>query len=133
MRAISNENLLLGLLLCLAVAGCGGGGETAEAEPVADAPPPPTPVEELTLEARLALADAADGATDEVVHRCAACKLGMDGSAEHTVAYGGYEMHFCSEGCAERFQQNPEETIFALSFPEEPAAEPEEPAANPEG
>ena len=122
----------LGLLCCVAVVGCGGGSEPAETELAAEPASPVAAAEELTIEARLALADAADGETDQVVHRCAACKLGMEGSADHAVQFGDYEMHFCSEECAHGFEANPEEAILALVFAEE-AAEPTAPAADPEG
>ena len=135
MLAGSNRGWIvgLGLLCCVAVVGCGGGEQTAEAEVAAEEAAPAVAVEELTLEARLARADAADGQTDQVVQRCAACKLGMQGSADHAVQFGGYEWHFCSEGCAHEFEANPEEVVLALEFPGEEAAEPEAPAADPEG
>jgi hypothetical protein len=47
------------------------------------------------VEAKLAAADKLDGATDKVVHRCPACKLGMDGSEKYALRTAGYTLHFC--------------------------------------
>ena len=114
MRGISTTSLI-GIVLAVPLVawtvGCGK-GETVE--PEAAAPPPA----EITVEAKLALADAADGTADKIVSRCAGCSLGMDGSSEHALELSGYELHFCSEGCKERFGAEPEKAILALAIPE---------------
>ena len=64
--------------------------------------------------AGLAAADAADGTTDHVVSRCATCRLGMDGVAQYSATYAGYEMHFCSTECKQTFEQDPAAVIRKL-------------------
>ena len=78
-----------------------------------------TPVEpsadiKAKVVAKLAQADALDGATDKVVAKCAACVLRMDGSADHAFTHAEYSMHFCSAGCKDRFAKDPVEAILAL-------------------
>ncbi len=65
----------------------------------------------------LAKADASDGNVDNVISKCVTCRLGMDGSPEHTVNYGGYAVHLCSEDCKKAFSADPEKALQALSFP----------------
>ena len=67
--------------------------------------------------ARLAAADAADGKTDHIVSRCATCRLGMDGVAQYSASYAGYEMHFCSAECKQTFEQDPVAVIRKLPPP----------------
>jgi YHS domain-containing protein len=69
---------------------------------------------QVSDDARLAAADAADGATDHVVSKCATCRLGMDGVPAHTVSYAGYELHFCSAECKEAFEKDPGAVIRNL-------------------
>ena len=52
-------------------------------------------------------ADAADGATDGVVHKCAACTLLMDGDPAQASTHGGVTLHSCSPGCKERLDADP--------------------------
>jgi YHS domain-containing protein len=52
-------------------------------------------------------ADAADGAVDKVIHRCANCGLGMDGKAEFVSTIDGYAAHNCSAHCKEALDANP--------------------------
>lgn len=72
------------------------------------------------IEARLAAADLADGARDKVVSKCASCKLGMDGDAQHASVHAGYELHFCSAECKTRFDADPQKVIAKL--PDKPLA-----------
>jgi YHS domain-containing protein len=65
----------------------------------------------------LAKADASDGNVDNVISKCVSCRLGMDGSPEHAVNYGGYAVHLCSEDCKKAFSADPEKALQALSFP----------------
>ncbi len=67
--------------------------------------------------AKLAKADAVDGKTDKVVAKCAACSLGMDGSAEHELAVKDYKMHFCSADCKKSFEADPEKSVMAMKIP----------------
>jgi len=68
--------------------------------------------------AKLAKADALDGAEDHVVHRCASCRLGMDGDEKNALTVGEYTMHFCSPGCKERFGEDLTKNVLALAIPE---------------
>jgi YHS domain-containing protein len=68
--------------------------------------------------AKLASADALDGETDKVVAKCAACALRMDGSADLALNHAGYAMHFCSDGCKQRFEKDPVDEILAMDVPE---------------
>jgi len=108
-------------LIALLGWGCGRGtGEPAAEEELGQQA---AAVEESVrpdVEAKLARADAFDGAVDRVVSRCAACGLAMDGSTDHTLQYGGYELRFCSPGCKQIFEADPEAGILALIIPEIP-------------
>ena len=104
------------LYIALIFAGCSRGQEPSAAAPAAGAASGAPSQEALVL---LAKADAADGTVDKVVTKCVVCMLGMDGSAEHSASYGGYQLHFCSEDCKESFTKNPEQSLLALKFPEE--------------
>jgi hypothetical protein len=70
------------------------------------------------LEAKLALADGFDGTADRIVSRCPGCALGMDGSAEHAMQLGGYELRFCSANCMNGFAANPQARVLDLVIPE---------------
>lgn len=65
-------------------------------------------------DAMLAAADLADGTTDHVVSKCAVCKLGMDGVAEHASTYRGYEFRLCSAHCRETFDHDPAAVLRRL-------------------
>lgn len=69
------------------------------------------------VKAQLAKADAFDGTVDKVVHRCAPCGLGMDGSAEHALEMEGYTMHFCSAGCLEGYSKDPKKSVMSMTVP----------------
>jgi hypothetical protein len=71
-----------------------------------------------TALAVLAKADAFDGAADHVVSRCPSCALAMEGSAEHTLQVGDYELHFCSDHCRGTFAEGAETALLAMSVPD---------------
>lgn len=87
------------LLVCVALVVSCGGERTS-----------PLPVSPAVLVA----ADLADGQADRVVHRCAVCNLGMDGSAEHGSLHAGYTFHLCSAHCKETFDHDPEAVLRRL-------------------
>lgn len=60
-----------------------------------------------THAAALQKADAHDGTEDHVVSECAGCGLNMDGDPDHAVKHEGYELHFCSDSCQQRFEEDP--------------------------
>jgi YHS domain-containing protein len=67
--------------------------------------------------AKLEAADAADGAKDHVVAKCAVCGLAMEGTPEHVSRYAGYELHFCSQECKETFDHDPRAVLRRLPTP----------------
>ena len=71
------------------------------------------------VKAKLAIVDKFDGKTDKIVSKCASCALGMDGKSEHALGVSGYTLHFCSEYCKTRFEQNTAMAILALQIPED--------------
>jgi YHS domain-containing protein len=73
----------------------------------------PTEAEAATLKR----ADAADGASDRVVSKCAVCGLAMDGTAEHASSFAGYDLHFCSSECKDAFDHDPRAVLRRLSVP----------------
>lgn len=68
--------------------------------------------------AKLEVADAADGAKDHVVAKCAVCGLAMAGSAEHVSSYSGYELRFCSSECKATFDHGPHAVLRRLHAPQ---------------
>jgi len=66
----------------------------------------------------LAAADKVDGTEDKVVSKCGGCALGMDGSHDHALKVGDYEMHFCSEYCQKVFEKDTEGSVMGLTIPE---------------
>ena len=128
-------SLVVGLSCLLALALACGGSERVEseiaAEPTDQATEARGAATEMTLEQKLAAADLYDGIADKVVSRCASCNLAMQGSADHAVRIDEYQLHFCSEGCARPFEENPEQAFMAMALPAAPAAS-EEAAPRPE-
>lgn len=106
----------LAVLACSLFAFAACTSETQKtADPDAKTPPPVAPValaEEVT--ARLAQFDAKDGTVDKVVHRCAGCSLGMDGEDKWPLTVGDYTMHFCKQGCLDKFAKDPAPAILAV-------------------
>ena len=103
-----------GLTALLGVA-CGG-NETAE--DTAQATPPPATTVTSEMQARLVLADQVDGTKDGVVARCAGCMLGMDGSADHALQVGDFQMQFCSDVCRGLFAEDVQKSVMAMTVPE---------------
>ena len=68
---------------------------------------------------KLAKADAADGAVDKVVSKCAGCGLAMNGKKEITATTAGYTLHFCSESCKRQFEKDPARAVMAMKIPSE--------------
>ena len=110
---MSTSRLVYAACVCVALCGC------RKSEPAS------TPEQIAEVKARLASADALDGTVDQIVTRCATCKLGMDGSAKHELKAHGYTMRFCSGGCSKSFGKSLDASILALEIPE-PEAEAEE-------
>ncbi len=105
-----------GLVVALALVGCGKEERNEPDTPVVIHVSP-------ELEARLAVADLADGTEDQVVSRCLGCGLAMEGSAEHVAHVGDYSMNFCSVRCKDNFADDPEDMLMALAVEGEPEAE----------
>lgn len=98
---------LLAPTLFLFLIACGGTDAPATTAPTPTASP--TPLAELTVDPEvMKKADLADGTEDHVVSQCGSCALGMEGSADHAVTVGDYEMHFCSASCELRMKETPE-------------------------
>jgi hypothetical protein len=94
------RHLCLSLFL-LGAAACGG-------DRTAETPTPTGPIASTpAIDGKLAVADRADGSEDQVVHKCAACSLHMDGKAEHALKVGNYELHFCKPACLTRYRKDP--------------------------
>ena len=100
------------LVLSFLVA-CGGAPEPSmtAATPAATTSTAPTPAAApapAVLDAAcLEQADARDGATDKVVHKCAGCGLGMEGDPAFASTHGGMTFHSCSDGCKMRLDADP--------------------------
>lgn len=98
------SRLILSLFACSLVVACMGEPEMKQS--------PVTP----EVLAKLAKADAKDGAVDKVVHKCAGCSLGMDGDAKFELKVQDYAMHFCKQECLGRFQGDPAKAIGELTI-----------------
>jgi len=114
--------LPLALLLAAAViVGCSGDGSSESAGKTSESTEAPaaakSPEAPVTVEAKLAAADALDGKVDKIVVRCASCSLGMDGKAENALETAGYTMYFCSPGCKERFGKDLDTSLAAMKIP----------------
>jgi hypothetical protein len=94
------------VLLMVAISGCSSQSSPEESVDLG--------VPSAAALAVLDKADAADGNIDKVVEKCVACKLKMKGNPEHTVNFGEYQLHFCTEFCKEAFTRNPEEALASL-------------------
>ena len=111
---------LLAVLTALVVlTGCAGGEQAEDAahgEAGGGAEPAVIEISEEAA-AILARADLADGTEDHVVRKCASCNLAMDGSPDHALQVGEYEMHFCTSTCSRRFKEATEASILAMAQP----------------
>lgn len=83
------------LALCLAVAAMAA----CPAEEAPTAPDPAAKAPSAKVLAALAKADEADGKADKIVHKCPACMLKMNGSAEHAATLGAYTVYSCAADC----------------------------------
>ncbi len=77
--------------------------------------PKPVPVDPARVKAGLKHADLADGTEDKIVHKCAGCALGMDGSASHVIDKDGYKLHMCSATCKTNYQKNLDKSLAELA------------------
>ena len=66
------------------------------------------------LNARLAVADALDGAEDKVISNCYSCQLGMKGKRELAAQANDFAAHFRSNGCRTRFQEDAANMIVKI-------------------
>lgn len=106
----------------LGLVGCSSGERPSPSEP--SAPVEEEPAIDVDAAAVLAMADRADGTADHVVSKCAACALAMEGDAQYAVEFEGYEVHLCSEGCKEHFEEAPRKVIATLAELREATEEP---------
>ena len=69
---------------------------------------PAVPVEiEPHTKVCLAMGDKADGTADNVIEKCPACALSMNGSSKHKAVIEGYEIHSCTSDCNKALQEDP--------------------------
>lgn len=99
------------------IVGCGDSGPGPEA-PNATVAMSPEDLE-VAVSRLLVKADRADEAEDQVVEKCLGCGLGMDGSPDHAVQAHGYEIHFCTEACMARADEDIDQAILALGDSDE--------------
>jgi len=69
------------------------------------------------ITAKLAKADAYDGAEDKTVSKCLVCGLGMDGDAANKAEFEGYTFHFCKDGCLSKFKEDMGKAVAGLTVP----------------
>lgn len=74
-----------------------------EAQAAAPVPASTTPVSAACLEK----GDKADGATDQLVHRCPNCSFVMDGEEKFSSTVQGYTVHSCSKVCKDALDKDP--------------------------
>lgn len=120
--SVGSPYVAAAILLVLATAACGNVERTSAGAAPAEVAGSPSgaaaaaldlePTEEML--AALRGADRVDGAEDRIVSRCPGCGLAMEGTAEHTLEIGDYELHFCSATCQEHFEKNPVAGIESL-------------------
>ena len=115
-------SLTMGLVVALLLVGCGKKERNEPETPVVIEASP-------ELEAKLAVADLADGTEDQVVAQCPGCGLAMEGTDDHVTQVADYSIHFCSDRCKDSFSEDPEGMLMALAVEvqaevqEEPEAE----------
>ncbi len=100
------------LLVVLSPAACRQ--EQSQPPPAREAPAAPAPLTE-EARAKLAQADAADGQADQVVSKCVACGLAMNGKAAHAATVEGYTVQLCSSDCKRFFEKDPGKILSALT------------------
>ncbi len=109
-------SLTLGLVVALLLVGCGKEERNEPETPVVIEASP-------ELEAKLAVADLADGTEDQVVAQCPGCGLAMEGSDDYLSQVADYSIHFCSDRCKNAFAEDPEGMLMALAVEGEAEAE----------
>jgi YHS domain-containing protein len=112
-RTCLSKARVLGLgfpFLMVAVAGCNSQPPSAKSAE----PPVVLDVPSAGALAALERADSADGNSDKRVTKCVACKLKMDGQAEHSVTFGEYQLYFCTDFCKAAFTKDPEKALASL-------------------
>ena len=77
----------------------------------------------IEVEAKLAVADRADGTEDQVITQCPGCGLAMEGSDDYLSQVADYSIHFCSDRCKNAFAEDPEGMLTALAVDGEAQAE----------
>jgi len=109
---------VLGMTLILGTSACRK--ESTDSTASAGAPATGAKAADLPAEvtAKLAKADALDGATDHVVSKCGMCNLRMPGSDAHKTMIGDYELHFCSDHCKESFDKDANKAVLAFKIDE---------------
>lgn len=110
MKTFSKIAILCAAALFVAAPGC-----KKDADDSKPAPKKESGADAAKVTAILAKADLKDGTEDKVVHKCAACALRMDGSADNELAVHGYKMHFCSSGCKDGFAEDTDAAILAMN------------------
>jgi hypothetical protein len=101
-RKLMNGKAIMLVSVLAAGLAIGCGAQKAPEAPKKHSLADPPSAESLAM---LAKADAADGKVDKVVSKCLTCRLAMEGSPEHSLNYGGYVLHFCSEECKKAFSE----------------------------
>jgi len=111
-------SLMLGLVVALMLVGCGK-AERNEPETAVIIEVSPE------LEAKLAIADRADGTEDQIISQCPGCGLAMEGTEEYVSQVADYSVHFCSVTCKDNFADDPEGMLTVLADGAEAEAEAE--------
>lgn len=107
------------LALLFSVVACDQNGATvSKSVAVSDGPKQAATLSTETI-TKLAKADLVDGTEDKIVHKCGGCALGMNGSEDHKMKAGEYEMHFCSSYCLDVFEKDVNSAVAQMTMPEE--------------
>ncbi len=101
-------SLTMGLMVALLLVGCGK-AERNEPETAVVIEVSPE------LEAKLAVADRADGTEDQIISQCPGCGLAMEGTEEFVSQVADYSVHFCSVTCKDNFADDPEGMLTVLA------------------
>ncbi len=109
-------SLTMGLMVALLLVGCGKEERNEPQTPVVIEASP-------ELEAKLAVADLADGTEDRIITQCPGCGLAMEGTDDHVSQVADYSIHFCSDRCKNAFAEDPEGMLTALAVEGEAEAE----------
>jgi hypothetical protein len=93
-------------LILTVLLACGAQAEKAKTAPAVDP---------AKVQAGLKKGDLADGSEDKIVHLCAGCALGMDGSADNPIEKDGYTLHMCSAMCKANYEKNLDQNLADLA------------------